>query len=57
MKKLNVNIPFTNVVIQMSTYAKFLKDILFNKKKFEDETMTLTKKVSTIVMNRLPLKM
>jgi hypothetical protein len=31
LKKLNVNIPFTDVVTQMPTYANFLKDILSNR--------------------------
>jgi hypothetical protein len=55
LKKLNVNIPFTNVVTQMPTYAKFLKDILSNRRKLDDEMVTLTEKVSVIVMNKLPL--
>jgi hypothetical protein len=57
LKKLNVNIPFTDVVTQMSTYAKFLKDILSNKRKLDEETVTLTEKVSAIVMNKLPPKL
>jgi hypothetical protein len=56
-KKLNVNILFTDVVTQMPTYAKFLKDILSNKRKLDEETVTLTEKVSAIVMNKLPPKL
>jgi 16S rRNA G527 N7-methylase RsmG len=40
LKKLNVNIPFTDVVTQMQTYAKFLKDILSNRRKLDEEIMT-----------------
>jgi glutaredoxin-related protein len=57
LKKLNVNILFTDVVTQMPTYAKFLKDILSNRRKLDDETVTLTEKVSAIVMNKLPPKL
>jgi hypothetical protein len=57
LKKLNVNIPFTDVVTQMPTYAKFLKDILSNRRKLDDETVTLTEKVSAILMNKLPPKL
>jgi Aspartyl protease len=57
LKKLNVNIPFTDVVTQMPTYAKFLKDILSNRRKLDEETVTLTEKVSAILMNRLPPKL
>jgi glutaredoxin-related protein len=57
LKKLNVNIPFIDVVTQMPTYAKFLKDILSNRRKLDDETVTLTEKVSAIVMNKLSPKL
>jgi hypothetical protein len=54
---LNVNIPFTDVVTQMPTYAKFLKDILSNRRKLDEEIVPLTEKVSAIVMNKLPPKL
>jgi hypothetical protein len=57
LKKLNVNIPFTDVITQMPTYAKFLKDILSNRRKLDEETVTFIEKVSAIVMNILPLKL
>jgi hypothetical protein len=57
LKKLNVNIIFTDVVTQMPIYAKFLKDILSNRRKLDEKTVTLTEKVSAIVMNRLPPKL
>ncbi|XP_073309942.1 uncharacterized protein [Primulina huaijiensis] len=34
-KKLYINIPFTNALMQMPSYAKFLKGILANKRKLE----------------------
>ncbi|XP_058775488.1 uncharacterized protein LOC131649747 [Vicia villosa] len=43
LKQLNVTIPFTEAITQMPSYAKFLKEILSNKKKIvENETVTLT---------------
>ena len=33
LKKLYINIPFTKALTQMPSYAKFLKEILFNKRK------------------------
>jgi hypothetical protein len=53
-KKLNVNILFTDVATEMPTYEIFLKDILSNRRKLKDETMTLTEKFSVKVMNKLP---
>ena len=36
IQKLHVEIPFTEAIIQMPSYAKFLKDILTNKRKLDD---------------------
>jgi hypothetical protein len=41
----------------MPTYAKFLKDILSNRRKLDEEIVPLTEKVSAIVMNKLPPKL
>ncbi|XP_045791573.1 uncharacterized protein LOC123886284 [Trifolium pratense] len=39
LKKLNITIPFTEAITQMPSYAKFLKEIVTNKKKMErDQT-------------------
>lgn len=35
-KKLHINIPFPNIFAQMPIYAKFLKEILSNKRKLEE---------------------
>ena len=35
-KKLHINIPFVDALAQMPSYAKFLKEILGNKRKLED---------------------
>ncbi|XP_070004875.1 uncharacterized protein [Nicotiana sylvestris] len=36
LKQLYVNIPFTEILTQMPTYAKFLKEILSSKRKLEE---------------------
>ncbi|GKV48968.1 hypothetical protein SLEP1_g55742 [Rubroshorea leprosula] len=42
-KKLHINIPFADALAQMPSYAKFLKEILSNKRKLEEyETVKLT---------------
>jgi hypothetical protein len=42
----------------MPSYAKFLKEILSNKKKIEDnETVTLTAECSAIIQNNMPPKL
>ncbi|XP_022890486.1 uncharacterized protein LOC111405709 [Olea europaea var. sylvestris] len=42
-KKLHINIPLADALLQMPSYAKFLKDILSNKRKLDDhETVMLT---------------
>jgi len=55
MNKLYINVPFTEVLTQMLTYAKFLKEILSNKRKIEEgETVNLTEECSAIIQNKLP---
>ncbi|KAL2542450.1 Uncharacterized protein Adt_03428 [Abeliophyllum distichum] len=57
-KKLHINIPFAEALAQMPSYAKFMKDILSNKRKLEEhETMVLTEKCSAILQNKLPPKL
>lgn len=36
IEKLHVEIPFTEVITQIPSYTKFLKDILTNKRKLDD---------------------
>ncbi|KAJ9129000.1 hypothetical protein P3X46_034241 [Hevea brasiliensis] len=58
LKSLHVTIPFTDALAQMPSYAKFLKDILSNKKKLKEfETVALTKESSAILQNKLPPKL
>ncbi|XP_058767252.1 uncharacterized protein LOC131640909 [Vicia villosa] len=55
---LNITILFTEAITQMPSYAKFLKEILSNKKNIEDnETITLTAECSTIIQNKMPPKL
>ncbi|XP_022865846.1 uncharacterized protein LOC111385660 [Olea europaea var. sylvestris] len=58
-KKLHINIPLADDLFQMPSYAKFLKDILSNRRKLEDhEIVMLTEeilglgepKVTTIIL-------
>ena len=58
LKQLNITIPFTEAITQMPSYAKFLKEILSNKKKIEDNgTVTLTAECSAIIQNDMPPKL
>jgi len=58
LKKLYINIPFTNASSQMSSYAKFLKEILSNKRKLEEhETVALTEECSALIQTKLPAKL
>ncbi|XP_042405116.1 uncharacterized protein LOC121995443 [Zingiber officinale] len=58
LRKLYINIPFTEALQQMPTYSKFLKDILTNKRKIEESvTVALTEECSALIQNRLPPKL
>ncbi|KAG9458523.1 hypothetical protein H6P81_003031 [Aristolochia fimbriata] len=57
-KKLEINIPFVEALIQMPQYAKFLKEVLLGKRKIEEQgTVILTKNCSAILKNQLPTKL
>ncbi|XP_009626120.1 uncharacterized protein [Nicotiana tomentosiformis] len=58
LKQLYINIPFTDALTQMPSYAKFLKEILSSKRKLEEVSVAkLTKKYSVILQNKLPQKL
>ena len=38
-KKIEINIPFAEALTQMLYYAKFMKDILSKKRKFDEEVV------------------
>ena len=57
-KKLHINIPFADALKQMPLHAKFMKEILSNKRKFEEhETVMLTEDCTAILKNKLPPKL
>ncbi|KAG9453396.1 hypothetical protein H6P81_006300 [Aristolochia fimbriata] len=56
-KKLEINIPFVEALMQMPQYAKFLKEVLLGKRKIEEQgTVMLTENCSAILKNQLPTK-
>lgn len=56
-KKLHINIPFVDALEQIPSYAKFMKEILSNKWKLEEnEIVALTKEYSAIFQHKLPPK-
>ena len=56
-KKLEINIPFAEALEQMPTYAKFMKEILSKKRRYNDEeTIQLDANCSAIIQRRLPKK-
>ncbi|KAL7604076.1 uncharacterized protein LOC111919710 [Lactuca sativa] len=58
MKAFQINIPFIEVVSQMLKYAKFLKELLTNRKKMEEVSkVVLNENCSTTMLNKLPKKM
>lgn len=55
--RLQINIPFTEALEQMSTYAKFVKEILTKKRRITDEeTIHLDASCSEIIQQTLPQK-
>ncbi|XP_021751638.1 uncharacterized protein LOC110717293 [Chenopodium quinoa] len=56
MKNLHINLPFIEVVTQMPSYSKFLKDILTKRRKLNDELITLPHQVSALVQHKMPVK-
>ncbi|CAL1353967.1 unnamed protein product [Linum trigynum] len=57
LKQLNVSIPFMEALSKMPKYAKFMKDLLNNKKKLGDLlTVMLSEECSAILQNKLPEK-
>ena len=52
---LHINVLFADLLEQMSKYAKFLKEIISNKKRLsEHETVMLTKESSAFLRKHLP---
>lgn len=57
-KGLHINLPFVDMLEQMPQYAKFLKQVLSNKRKLEEnEKVMLTEECSAILQRKLPPKL
>ena len=57
-QKLEISMPFTEVVTQMPLYAKLLKEILSKKRKIAEEgVVNLTATCSAVIQKNLPEKM
>ena len=57
-KQLHINIPLVEALGQMPKYAKFLKELLSNKRKLEElSTVTLGGECSAVLLNKLPRKL
>ncbi|XP_070057437.1 uncharacterized protein [Nicotiana tomentosiformis] len=57
LKQVNVNLPFTKVLSQMPTHAKFLKEILTNNRKIQETSVVkLTEHCSAILQKKTPTK-
>ena len=57
-KKLEISMPFTEVVTQMSLYARFLKEILSKKRRIAEEgVVNLTATCSAVIKKNLLEKM
>ncbi|XP_071696955.1 uncharacterized protein [Rutidosis leptorrhynchoides] len=58
IKKVNVNLPFIDVIVGMPKYARFMKDLLTNRKKMESvSSVTLNAACTAVVTNQLPEKL
>ncbi|XP_070002989.1 uncharacterized protein [Nicotiana sylvestris] len=56
LKQIHINIPFTDTLLQIPSYVKFL--ILSSKRKLEEiSVVMLTEKCSAILQNKLPQKL
>lgn len=57
-KKLHINIPIVEALSQMAKYAKFLKNLITNKRKLEGiDTVALNGNFSAILDRKLPKKL
>ncbi|XP_020232903.1 uncharacterized protein LOC109813177 [Cajanus cajan] len=57
IKKLQINIPFTEAMEQMPTYARFMKELLTKKRIIlEEETVELEARCSATIQKSLPQK-
>ena len=56
-KQLKINLLFVEAMLQMPKYAKYLKDLLSNKRKLEESgQVILNAECSAILQNEMPIK-
>ena len=56
-KEIHINIPLVEALKQMPNYVKLLKDVLTNRRKFEEfKVVPLNEECSAILKNKIPLK-
>ncbi|CAN6552461.1 unnamed protein product [Malus baccata var. baccata] len=57
-RKVQVNLPLLDAIKQVSKYAKFLKELCTNKRRFNDqEIVALSEEVSAVLQRKLPPKL
>lgn len=57
-RKVQINIPLLDAIKQIPAYAKFLKELCTNKRKFEEhEKVLLSEEVSAVLQRKLPPKL
>ncbi|XP_012846861.1 PREDICTED: uncharacterized protein LOC105966829 [Erythranthe guttata] len=57
IKQIRINIPFAEALEVMPNYTKFMKEVLLNKLRIEEDTLvTLTTTCSAILQSNLPWK-
>ena len=57
-KKLEINIPFADALAQMPNYARFMKEIMSNKKNLDSvKTVRLFESCNAIIQRKLPKKL
>ncbi|CAN6708871.1 unnamed protein product [Malus baccata var. baccata] len=57
-RKVQVNLPLLDAKNQVPKYAKFLKELCTNKRRFNDqETVALSEEVSAVLQRKLPPKL
>ncbi|CAN6580777.1 unnamed protein product [Malus baccata var. baccata] len=57
-RKVQVNLPLLDAIKQVPKYAKFLKELYTNKRRFNDqETVALSEELSAVLQRKLPPKL
>ncbi|XP_074321749.1 uncharacterized protein LOC141658903 [Silene latifolia] len=58
VKNLQVTVPFTELITQVPSYAKFMKDILTRKRSFNEvETIAFSEECSALLQSKSPPKL